>query len=139
MLTAGQRLGSDAGYRSHTLHVEPDGAFSITALVWRPGQLTRIHDHLTWCVFGVIQGVEYEELYDAGLNLIGGDASDVLFEVHGNASIGGGTDWFGTLFSPIAGKTVTFGSNSVVTGAVYGQVIEIGGGSRLIRRRPTSR
>jgi predicted metal-dependent enzyme (double-stranded beta helix superfamily) len=39
--------------------------------VWRPGQITRIHDHLTWCVFGVIQGVEREELYDADLNLIG--------------------------------------------------------------------
>lgn len=72
------------------------------------------------------------------INLIGGDASDVLFEVHGNASIGGGTDWFGTLFSPIAGKTVTFGSNSDITGGVYGQVIEIGGGSRLIHDPSTA-
>ena len=71
MLTAEQRLGSPDGYRSHTLHVEPDGSFSIIALVWRPGQITRIHDHLTWCVFGVIQGVEHEELFDADLNLIG--------------------------------------------------------------------
>jgi predicted metal-dependent enzyme (double-stranded beta helix superfamily) len=71
VLTAEQRLGSPDGYRSHTLHVEPDGSFSIIALVWRPGQVTRIHDHLTWCVFGVIQGVEHEELFDAGLKLIG--------------------------------------------------------------------
>jgi 3-mercaptopropionate dioxygenase len=71
VLTAEQRLGSPDGYRSHTLHVEPDGSFSITALVWRPGQITRIHDHLTWCVFGVIEGVEHEELFDADLNLIG--------------------------------------------------------------------
>jgi 3-mercaptopropionate dioxygenase len=71
VLTAEQRLGSPDGYRSHTLHVEPDGSFSIVALVWRPGQVTRIHDHLTWCVFGVIQGVEHEELFDADLNLIG--------------------------------------------------------------------
>ena len=71
VLTAEQRLGSPDGYRSHTLHVEPDGSFSIVALVWRPGQLTRIHDHVTWCVFGVIQGVEHEELFDADLNLIG--------------------------------------------------------------------
>ncbi|MCW6003782.1 cysteine dioxygenase family protein [Micromonospora sp. CPCC 205371] len=53
------------------LHVEPDGSFSIIGLVWRPGQITRIHDHLTWCVFGVLQGVEREELFDADLNLIG--------------------------------------------------------------------
>ena len=72
-----QRRGSPDGYRSHTLHVEPDGAFSIAALVWRPGQLTRIHDHLTWCVFGVIQGVEHEELFDAELNLIGRSANHV--------------------------------------------------------------
>jgi predicted metal-dependent enzyme (double-stranded beta helix superfamily) len=71
VLTAEQRLGSPDGYRSHTLHVEPDGAFSIVGLVWRPGQLTRIHDHTTWCVFGVIQGVEHEDLFDAELNLVG--------------------------------------------------------------------
>ena len=71
VLTAEQRLGSPDGYRSHTLHVEPDGSFSIIALVWRPGQVTRIHDHMTWCVFGVIQGVEHEELFDADLNVIG--------------------------------------------------------------------
>jgi predicted metal-dependent enzyme (double-stranded beta helix superfamily) len=71
VLTAEQRLGSPDGYRDHTLHVEPDGSFSIVALVWRPGQLTRIHDHVTWCTFGVIQGVEHEELFDADLNLIG--------------------------------------------------------------------
>src|SRR6476646_8048051 len=71
VLTARQRLGSPDGYRNHTLHVEPGGSFSIVALVWRPGQVTRIHDHLTWCVFGVIQGVEHEDLFDSDLNLIG--------------------------------------------------------------------
>ena len=70
-LTAEQRLGSPDGYRSHTLHAEPDGSFSIIALVWRPGQLTRIHDHMTWCAFAVIQGVEHEELFDGDLNMIG--------------------------------------------------------------------
>jgi predicted metal-dependent enzyme (double-stranded beta helix superfamily) len=70
-LTTEQRLGSPDGYRSHTLHVEPDGSFSIVALVWRPGQFTRVHDHITWCVFGVIQGVEHEERFDADLNLVG--------------------------------------------------------------------
>jgi predicted metal-dependent enzyme (double-stranded beta helix superfamily) len=71
VLTAEQRLGSPDDFQSHTLHVEPDGAFSIIAVIWRPGQITRIHDHLTWCVFGVIQGVEYEELFDADLNPTG--------------------------------------------------------------------
>ena len=71
VLTAEQRLGSPDEYQGFPLHVEPDGSFSIVALVWRPGQFTRIHDHVTWCVLGVIQGVEHEELYDADLNLVG--------------------------------------------------------------------
>jgi predicted metal-dependent enzyme (double-stranded beta helix superfamily) len=77
LLTAEQRLGSPDGYRSHTLHVEPDGSFSIVALVWRPAQLTRIHDHVTWCAFAVVQGVEHEELFDADLNLIARSANHV--------------------------------------------------------------
>jgi len=63
ILTAEQRYGDPAGYRCHLLHGEPDGSFSVTALVWRPGQATPIHDHVTWCVFGVIQGAEHEERY----------------------------------------------------------------------------
>jgi 3-mercaptopropionate dioxygenase len=63
VLTADQRVGDPDRYRSHLLHAEPDGSFSIVALVWRPGQMTPIHDHVTWCVFGVIQGTEYEELF----------------------------------------------------------------------------
>jgi 3-mercaptopropionate dioxygenase len=63
ILTAEERIGDPAGFRSHLLHAEPGGTFSIVGLVWRPGQLTEIHDHVTWCVFGVIQGVEHEELF----------------------------------------------------------------------------
>ena len=71
VLTAEQRAGSPDGYRSYPLHAEPDGSFSIIGLVWLPGQITRIHDHTTWCVFGVIEGIEHEELFDADLNPLG--------------------------------------------------------------------
>lgn len=63
ILTVAEREGSPDHYEQHVLHVEPDGSFTVTALVWRPGQATPIHDHVTWCVFGVIQGIEYEELF----------------------------------------------------------------------------
>src|SRR4051794_21134129 len=63
VLTAEQRRGDPDRYRAHVLHTEPDGSFSVLALVWRPGQSTPIHDHVTWCVFGVIQGVEHEESF----------------------------------------------------------------------------
>ena len=59
-----QRIGHPEGYRSHLLYTDSGGAFSIVALVWRPGQVTAIHDHVTWCVFGVIQGEEHEELFE---------------------------------------------------------------------------
>jgi predicted metal-dependent enzyme (double-stranded beta helix superfamily) len=64
MLTAEQRTGDPETYKSEVLHSEPDGSFSIVALVWEPGQVTPIHDHVTWCVFGVIQGMECEELFE---------------------------------------------------------------------------
>jgi 3-mercaptopropionate dioxygenase len=64
ILTAEQRIGDPETYKSEVLHSEPDGSFSIVALVWRPGQVTPIHDHVTWCVFGVIQGLESEELFE---------------------------------------------------------------------------
>jgi predicted metal-dependent enzyme (double-stranded beta helix superfamily) len=64
ILTAEQRSGDPENYQSEVIHSEPDGSFSIVALVWRPGQVTPIHDHVTWCVFGVIQGMEREELFE---------------------------------------------------------------------------
>ncbi len=63
LLTAGERAGDPSTYQSHLLHVEPDGAFSVVAVVWLPGQVTPIHDHVAWCVVGVLQGVEREELF----------------------------------------------------------------------------
>jgi predicted metal-dependent enzyme (double-stranded beta helix superfamily) len=63
-LSPEQRMGDPDGYRSHLLHAERDGRFSIVALVWLPGQVTPVHDHLTWCVFGVIQGAEREERFE---------------------------------------------------------------------------
>ena len=63
VLTPAQRVGHPKRYRQHVLHVEPDGCFSIVALVWLPGQETPIHDHVSWCVVGVVEGVEYETLF----------------------------------------------------------------------------
>ena len=63
LLPANVLDGDPAGYRSHLLHAEPDGSFSIVAMVWRPGQETVIHDHVAWCVTGVLQGCEYEEVF----------------------------------------------------------------------------
>jgi 3-mercaptopropionate dioxygenase len=63
ILPAPLRRGDPSGYQSHLLYAEPDGTFSISAMVWLPGQQTVIHDHVAWCVTGVLQGREYEEVF----------------------------------------------------------------------------
>ena len=55
--------GDPACYQSHLLYAEPDGSFSVSAMVWLPGQQTVIHDHVAWCVTSVLQGREYEEIF----------------------------------------------------------------------------
>ena len=92
VLTVEQRIGDPAGYRSHVLHAERDGSFSVVALVWRPGQVTPIHDHVTWCVFGVIQGVEYEETFlldeESACLVAAGTSANATGEVSGFAPPG---------------------------------------------------
>jgi predicted metal-dependent enzyme (double-stranded beta helix superfamily) len=71
LLSAGQLAGDPSGYQTHLVHAEPDGSFSVVVMVWRPGQRTQVHDHLTWCVTAVLQGTEYEEVF----RLVRGDAA----------------------------------------------------------------
>ena len=57
------RQGDPDHYHQNILHVAPDGAFSVVALVWQPGQCTAIHDHVAWCVVGVLEGEETQVHY----------------------------------------------------------------------------
>ncbi len=66
ILSPAQLRGDPAGYRTHVVHAEPDGSFSIAAMVWLPGQVTAVHDHVSWCVTGVLQGIEHEEIFALG-------------------------------------------------------------------------
>jgi predicted metal-dependent enzyme (double-stranded beta helix superfamily) len=71
LLSPDHQQGSPEGYRQHVLHVEPDGSFSIVALVWLPGQSTPVHDHVSWCTVGVYRGEETEFRYR-----LAGDGAD---------------------------------------------------------------
>lgn len=63
-LLADEQCEGDPGhYRQHLLHAEHDGSFSVVALVWLPGQVTPVHDHVSWCVTGVHEGEEHERRY----------------------------------------------------------------------------
>ena len=57
------REPSPDAYRTHLLAVAPSRKFSVLSMVWLPGQITPIHDHICWCVVGVLQGLEYEQRY----------------------------------------------------------------------------
>jgi predicted metal-dependent enzyme (double-stranded beta helix superfamily) len=88
LLTPDQLVGEHGTYGSHRLHVEPDGSFSMVAIVWQPGAVTRIHDHVTWCVFGVLAGVEYEDLYQLA------EDGTTLIEVGNNPNLTGEVSGF---------------------------------------------
>jgi 3-mercaptopropionate dioxygenase len=62
LLTPQQRQSEAPGPTSRVVHAEE--RFSVVALVIPPGGQTTIHDHLTWCVVGVLAGTEYETVYD---------------------------------------------------------------------------
>lgn len=63
VLEAAEREPDPDRYRQHVLYVDPAGRFSVVALVWLPGHGTPIHDHVAWCVAGVLTGREREHRY----------------------------------------------------------------------------
>ena len=52
-----------AHYARNPVYIAEDGSLSLFALVWTPGQWTPVHDHGTWGVVGVLQGVLEERNY----------------------------------------------------------------------------
>lgn len=59
-------------YARHLLH--GNDCYSLLALVWRPGQMSSVHGHKTWCALGVHRGALTESLFRTrtdGLRLLG--------------------------------------------------------------------
>ena len=50
-------------YARNLIFAAPDKSVSLYALVWLPGQWTPIHDHGSWGVVGVLEGVLEERNY----------------------------------------------------------------------------
>lgn len=63
LLDAAQRAGNADRYTRHVLYAHPDGLFTAVALVWRPGQITPVHGHHTWCAYKIVQGTMHEDRY----------------------------------------------------------------------------
>ena len=43
-------------YRRHQVVTDERLGFTVVVLLWEPGACTPIHDHDTWCVFGLLDG-----------------------------------------------------------------------------------
>ncbi len=54
---------SAAGYTRNLIYDAPDQSLSLYAIVWLPGQWTPVHDHGSWGVVGVVEGVLEERSY----------------------------------------------------------------------------
>jgi len=65
LLTDAQRAVPETGYGRNLMFVCPADGFSLIAVVWPPGISTPIHDHATWCAFGLYEGAMRETRYAA--------------------------------------------------------------------------
>ena len=68
-------------YARNLVYSAPDASMSLYVLVWLPGQWTPVHDHGSWGVVGVLEGVLEERSYvrlspdrdaDTGIQLVRG-------------------------------------------------------------------
>jgi predicted metal-dependent enzyme (double-stranded beta helix superfamily) len=50
-------------FAMNLIHKPTDDRFSIVGAVWKPGQTTPIHDHLTWAMVGTYSGQEREAIF----------------------------------------------------------------------------
>lgn len=58
-----RRRANHECYARHLLYGDPQGRFSILAIVWDQGQASPIHAHRTWCAFAVYDGSLLETRY----------------------------------------------------------------------------
>lgn len=70
-----------AHYARNLVYDAPDASLSLYTLVWLPGQWTPVHDHSSWGVVGIFEGVLEERNYvrlsldrgaDEGIDLVRG-------------------------------------------------------------------
>jgi predicted metal-dependent enzyme (double-stranded beta helix superfamily) len=92
LLAEEHRISKPDTYTRHLVYADPNGLFSILALVWGPGQGSPVHGHHTWCGVGVYSG----ELTERFFRLSPGDTQPVeIRTVHrtaGDSCFDGGRD-----------------------------------------------
>ena len=64
------RIGDPTHYMRHVLYVDAADRFVITAITWLPGQVSPVHGHQVWCLFGIAEGTLTEERFNASLQVV---------------------------------------------------------------------
>ncbi|MEQ8666694.1 MAG: cysteine dioxygenase family protein [Rhodospirillales bacterium] len=62
-ITDEHRRSDPDHYARNAIYLSDDDAISLFSLVWRPGQWTPVHDHGTWGVVGIAEGLLEERAY----------------------------------------------------------------------------
>jgi predicted metal-dependent enzyme (double-stranded beta helix superfamily) len=69
-----EHVRADPGhYARNAIYIAPDEHLSLFAIVWLPGQWTPVHDHGSWGVVGVLQGILEERSFMSIDGQIGAD------------------------------------------------------------------
>jgi 3-mercaptopropionate dioxygenase len=63
------RCRPDTMYGSYLLYLNRARNFNVVLDVFLPGQTAVVHNHLCWCVFVCLGGIERERLYDVDESL----------------------------------------------------------------------
>jgi predicted metal-dependent enzyme (double-stranded beta helix superfamily) len=127
LLTAEQKAVPDEGYGRHDVFLCPNDDFSIIAAVWPAGIVSPIHDHKTWCTFGVFEGVIQETRYRVnpadpnGLDVIPTQTAEWVAGDVAHLPVGGGdihcmhnpTDCAAVSVHVYGGNSVKLGPNVV--------------------------
>ena len=59
-----RRMHPSAPYTRNLVYQDPRNRFTVIAIIWGPFQDTAIHDHINWCVVGVLEGSAHVTNYD---------------------------------------------------------------------------
>ena len=63
LLSPEQRQPKLGCYARHVLHSDPDGRFTVLAIVWDAGQFSPAHAHHTWCGYAVLENALEETVF----------------------------------------------------------------------------
>lgn len=112
-------------YTRHLLQADPAGGYAVVALVWRPGQMSPVHAHRTWCSLAVCQGILTEGHYSRGAEGVPVQTGSVLRPP--------GSVCHGPADPNLIHRLANLGGNDAISIHVYGVAFEqFGKGVNLV-------